>query len=322
MADEVNGKPGETGGERPEEQDYVQMIMDRHKPLKERGGGAIARAIVVPIVIILIILAVVWVVLVHAGDSYRSATFTEVFRQARKPLVEQNAIQKLFTPNYDHLKSLAVPQVLYAGRSDMVLPGGYRVRLEGVTDLRDHFRRARELRSAPVFKLSCHDRRIHVDRLMIVDEIGLADTEMTFVEKIDLLDRMPDRSTKNELGKIRRAPQFAYDDENTFKKFVGSTIAVAGKPRRDEDRWVLEGNNWKMVLLFPPEAQSLTTILELAIQSDEPLMVDVVLNKTYPWTNRRNLQESRKETQIIGEGTMVSASLQGLHVGLSAEEQS
>lgn len=318
MADEVKGQSGEGGGEEQHE-DYVQMIMERHKPLAQRGGGAIARAILVPVVIAVIILAVVWVVLVQVGDSYSPATFSDVIRQARKPLVEQNAVQRLFTPNSDHLKTLAVPQVLYAGKSDMVLPGGYHVRLEGVTNLRDHFKRARAMGSAPMFKLNCHDRAIHVDRLMIVDEIGFADADMRIVQKLNLLKRMPERTAKSEPGKIRRAPKFVYDDDETFKKFVGQTIAIAGKPRREEDRWILETEDWKMVLLFPADVPELSTILELAIQNDEPLMVDVIFEEAYPWKNRRYPEKARQDTQIIGEAKMLSASLQGLHVGLPEE---
>jgi hypothetical protein len=201
----------------------------------------------------------------------------------------------------------------------MILPGGYHVRIEGVTDLRDHFKRARSLGSAPVFKLTCHDRKIHVDRLMIVDEIGLTDKSMQIVQKLNLLKRMPERTAKSEPGKIRRAPKFVYDDEETFKKFVGQTIAVAGKPGREEDRWILETEDWKMVLLFPDHVSEFNTILGLANDNDEPLMIDVLFAESYPWKNRRHPEKSRQETQIIGEAQMLSASLQGLHVGLPEE---
>ncbi|GEM_PF-2433998 len=323
MADEDKGKVGEPGEEaKPEEQDYVHMIMDRHKPVTQRGAGAIIRAILVPLVIILIILTVVWVALVHVGDSYSPATFTEVMRQAKKPLVEQNFVQKLFTPNFDHLKSLSVPQVLYSGQSDMVLPGGYRVRLEGATNIRDQFKRARKVQSAPVFKVNAHGGKVHVDKMMIVDEVALADIDMVFVEKMNLLKRMPERSAKGEPGKIRRAPQFAYDDETTYKKFVGTLIAVAGKPHKEEDRWILEDKDgqWKAVLRVPAEERPLQTILELAVLGSEPMMLDIVLETTYPWKNRKNPEQSRSETQLIGEANLISASLQGLHVGVAQEQ--
>ncbi len=323
MADEDKGKVEGTGeGAKPEDQDYVHMIMDRHKPVTQRGAAAIARAILVPLVIIIIILAIVWVALVHVGDSYSPATLAEVMRQSKKPLVEQNFIQKLFTPNFDHLKALSVPQVLYSGRSDMVLPGGFRIRLEGVSSIRDDFRRAKKMGSAPVFRITAHGGKVHVDEMMIIDEAAFTDVDMVFVEKVELLTRMPDRSSKGEPGKIRRVPQLAYDDEDTYKKFVGSTIAVAGKPRKEEERWILDDKDgkWKMVLNVPEKPRSMTTILDLAILSDEPMMLDIVLNKTYPWKNRKHPEESRSETQIIGEATLISASLQGLHVGVTAEE--
>jgi hypothetical protein len=321
MADEDKGKVGGPDEEQsPEEQDYVQMIMDRHKPVTQRGAGAIARAILIPLVIIIIILAVVWVALVNVGDSYSSATLAEVMRQSKKPVVQQNVVQRLFTPNFDHLKSMAVPQVLYSGRSDMILPGGFRVRLEGVTNLRDIFKRARKMGSAPVLKMNASDGRIHVEKMMILEEVAVENVEMKFVEKLTLLKRMPDRSPKDEPGKIRRAPQFAYDDDETFKKFVGRIIAIAGKPVKEDDRWILVADTWKMVLRFPPEEKGLDTILELAKQNEEPLMVDVLFSESYSWKNRKHPEKSRSETQIIGEADLLSASLQGLHVGLSAEE--
>jgi len=322
MDDEVKDKPGEGGakGESPEEQDYVQMIMDRHKPLSQRGSAAIARAIIIPIVIAAIVLAVVWVALVNLGDSYMQAEFADVLRQARQPLVTQNFIERLFTPNFDHLKSMSVGRVLYVGKSDMVLIGGWHVRVEGVDNLRDYFKQARQMGSAPIFRMSCHDRRIHLDELMIVDEIVLTDKEIRVIERLDLLSRMPERSTKSEPGKIRRAPAFAYDDEDTFKKFVGQTIALAGKPVREEGGWILEGENWRMRLVPVADKKEFDTILDLALQNDEPLMVDVVFAKSYPWRDRKQPERSRSETQIVGEATMVSASLQGLHVGATATE--
>ncbi|MCK4546173.1 MAG: hypothetical protein KAW17_01915 [Candidatus Eisenbacteria sp.] len=321
MVDESKEKAGGAGGEEsPEEQDYVRMIMNRHKPVTEWGVGAIARVVAIAIVIGIVVLAAVWIALVQVGDSYTSATLGEVMRQSKRPLVQQNAVQKLFMPNFVHLKSLAVPQVLYTGHSDMVLPGGYRIHLDGVTNLKDLFKRARKMQSAPVFKMSAHDGRVHVDKMMILDEVLLVDFEMKFVGRLDLLKRMPERSSKGEPGTIRRAPEFAYDDDTTFKKFVGQVIAIAGKPLREGDRWVLDAGKWKMVLLLAPGERGLNTILDLALKNDEPMMIDILFKEAYDWKNRKHPEKSRSETQIVGEAELLSASLQGLHIGLAPVE--
>jgi len=320
MADEEKDKQTQGGGG-PEEEDYVKMIMERHKPVTQRGAGAIAQAILIPIVIILVIGALVWIALAHVGDSYSSATFVQIMRQSQRPLAQQNVVQKLFTPNFDHLKVLAVPQVLYSGQDHMVLPGGYLVQIEGMSDLRGTLRAALQMGSAPMFKVTAHDKRVHVDAVTVAGDAVAEDLEFKFIRKLELLDRMPSRSAKGEPGMIARVPDFKYDDETTFKKFLNRTIAVAGKPVMEEDRWILNAGEWKLALLFPPEAVAIRTALELAEKNDEQMMVDVFFETAYPWKNRRHPEKSRSDTKIVGEGQVVSLSIQGLHVGRPEPEE-
>ena len=294
----------------------VSVIEDRHKSVFQRGPKALLSAFLVRAIPAVVVLFALLVVSRHVGDHSQGVGLSTLFSRAAQPPVEQNRLAWLIDPDHSHKLRFQIRGVKFLDGNRMIFADGHFVRIDGVEELRPLFQEAQKQSVAPELYANVESGKVMVERIMVAGQAFVADGgEMVRLDRFTPASTPPRRSihaNPNMFYQMRELP--AFDDGDAIKELVGQRIAVVGSITEEEGRLVLRDEEGIGFALERSSHEGMRQLLGAFTGDPAELQVDLILKSVMPWTDRRNPENSRRDTRLLGNAEVYSASAQSFDV--------
>lgn len=199
----------------------------------------------------------------------------------------------------------------------MILGDGSFISVDGIDDAMPLLRSAQTSSAALVFDATVHSGQIVVDRITCATEVLARNKRLRRIAQLGPSDSQPPRGASDQVGLFRtlgRVPWMA-DADDALEANIGKSLSFEGHIVSEQGRRVFRTEGGIGVVLEAPRVtDKLAQFLDVFTDDPGTVEIDVVMREVYPWTNRNDPSQQRKDSMIVGVAEVYSASAQNHHV--------
>ncbi len=272
--------------------------------------------IILIVFLLLLAAASAWTSWQHFAPHERSATVEEMFLQAGTPPVQQAFLSWLFFPDHSRQLHVALPEIRFVDERRAILADGSFLLIENGGDMRAHAARAEEARAPLTLTVRADTSGVVVKKMTVGHEVISWSGDVSLLGKFPPVPTAPARAEYPPPSGFIAVKALPYDDEEVLKPLADQRISVTGQVTRSRDHRVLKFLDGSAIILNPLPPDSPLEFLLSTFEGDERTKVtaDLIFTRLYPFEDKKNPEQSRRATRLVGEGDVQSASVQDFHV--------
>lgn len=296
---------------------YVAHLEKRHASVWEQGPRAVIGAVLLRVIPAALLVFVIVVAGRHYGDKYSDVSVDQMFARANRAVVQQSAMEQLITPDFSHLVRNEIRSITFAHGNRMLLGDGNLLAFEGAGDVMPWLTQASMSRAPIVIDATARDGEVRASKVVCGGQVLARDVVVQRVAKLPPGDSTPLRAASPQEGMYRIVATLPVqrDADALLEEYAGDRLSLTGVLRQEGERLVLrlpDGSG--VVLTIKTTGPKMRAFLEVFVDDPAAVVVDVELDRVYPWLDARDPQRQRESTSLAGEAELHSASAQNYHV--------
>jgi len=281
-------------------------IMEANLPFYKKGPAALIKGSAVRLGVLIVVLVVARAVYLAQADHYEPRSLQAVMKTTEQPFEGQNYFAYFLKPHFSHRSNLRIKRPLYIRGNNVILEGGFYVKIEGIGNLKASIEAHN---NAPVtLKLDTREGNMRVNGIYVGEEMVSPRGELKYLGRIPVSGSAPSRvdaldtEARGAYVRVRDADPL---EEATFGWMLGQTVSVTARLSNEGDRYIIGEDEFRFVIPREGVKPEIQEIMDMAAANNERAIVDMRLaNRPFPLRNRRNPREQRKDTNIVTTANM------------------
>jgi hypothetical protein len=286
--------------------DELGHILEENLPFYKKGPATLIKGLALRVGILIVLALVGRGVYLTRTDHFQPRSLQAIMKTLEEPYVAQNAVEFFVNPNYTHRSKLRIQRPLYIRGNNVILEGGFYVKLDGIQNLKASIEAHN---NEPVtLKVDTREGEMRLTGVYVGEDLITPKGKIIYQGRIPVSGQPParvDALDTNARGAYVRVRDADPQEEATFNWMLGQTVSVTASLSNDGDRYLIGEDEFKFAIPKDAVREEIREILDMAAAAGERAIVDMRLSsRAYPERNRRNPREQRRDTNIVAEGNM------------------
>lgn len=278
---------------------YVEAIELAHQSVWSKGPMAVVQAFVIRAIPAVIVLTALLIGSRHWGDNRQDVGLAEVFARASRPVVQQGAFDRLWSPDHSHSLRTTISAVRCIEGEKLILEDGTVLRFLGMGEVRPMLEEAAMAGSLPRIEVDIIDNTARIAGIRAGKVIYGRGATLQQLARLGPTDAKPNRGnvpSKESWWQLDQIPDDASD------ALQGRRVSFVGTLERVDGAIELRAVGKRFRLRPVREFSRLDDFFDAVADGKAELTVDVVLDDFSPGGG------------VFAAGELYSISAQNYHI--------